>query len=178
MEQVSLFPSEFRCGKMAQLAAEYCGLIELFEDEGFDGRRLARLKKLLPKLHLAVMGLVAPEGGYRYYFLPDDDARFELYMRLHHILRAEPQWWDAQRDSQWRAQVCEHLADDLTDMYFDLKHGLDRLVQDPSHPEHAIHDWLCSFYMHWGKHLLDAEHWLSGKENIPLTQNLQRSHHH
>lgn len=170
MEQIALFPSEYRCGRMAQLAAEYCALIEWFEDQGFDGQRLGRLRKLLPKLHLAVIGLVAPRGNYRHYYLPDDDARFELYMRLHHTLRSEPQLWDTGRGSQWRAQLCDALADDLTDMYFDLKHGLERLVQNPTHPEHAIHDWLCSFYVHWGKHLLDAEHWLNGKEAVPLLQ--------
>jgi hypothetical protein len=178
MAGITLPSEQLRCGQMAQLAAEYCSLIEWFGDEGLDGHRLERLKKLLPKLHMAVISLVAPQGGYRRYFLPDDEARFELYMRLHHTLRAEPQLWSAERGSLWRAKLCDHLADDLTDMYFDLKQGLDRLVENPTNPEHAIHDWLCSFYMHWGPHLLDAEHWLHAKDKGRPVKDLYRSHYH
>jgi hypothetical protein len=178
MAHTTLPSVQTRCGQMAQLAAEYCALIDWFGDEGLDGHRLERLKTLLPKLHLAVISLVVPQGGYNRYFLPDDEARFELYIRLHHTLLSDPQLCCGKKDSQWRAKLCDHLADDLTDMYFDLKQGLDRLVKDPNNPEHAVHDWLCSFYMHWGQHLLDAEHWLVTKEKEQPDQNLKRSYYH
>jgi hypothetical protein len=47
------------------------------------------------------------------------------------------------------------LADDLTDIYFDLKPGLELLPA--AHPEPVLRFWLESFELHWGQHLVDAE---------------------
>jgi len=59
-------------------------------------------------------------------------------------------------------QLCERMADNLADMYFDLKHGLDLLWENP---QRASENWQYSFYSHWGKHLLDAECWLRAVES-------------
>jgi len=46
------------------------------------------------------------------------------------------------------------LADDLTDIYCELKHGL-RMVDD--YPELSLGAWQESFTCHWRDHLADAE---------------------
>jgi len=46
------------------------------------------------------------------------------------------------------------LADDLTDIYCELKHGLKLMRVEPGK---ALDDWRSGYHLHWGQHLLDAE---------------------
>lgn len=154
-----------QCGRMATAALEYCTLIETFVDgiEAFNpaSQWLAQMERLLPRLHVAVIALCASEeneASYRFY---DDDQRCELYMRLYFLLQVDRHLWSVFDEQQLplsqRLQLCDRMADDLADMYFDLKHGLEQVEHNP---RQAISDWQCSFYVHWGRHLLDAECWL------------------
>jgi hypothetical protein len=59
------------------------------------------------------------------------------------------------------------LADDLTDIYFELKRGLNML--DAAGPDEVAHLWELGFKEHWGQHLVDAErHLYSLKINDQL----------
>lgn len=140
--------------RMAAAAAEYCELIDGFGDPGHENTWMARMGKMLPRLHVAVIALVPSGEICNPYRFPDDDEHCELYMRLHRVLQSDRTLKLAYGNSHLRQQSCDRLADDFTDIYFDLKFGLDLLNSDPSH---AINVWQCSFYMHWGQHLLDAE---------------------
>ena len=164
-----------QCGRMATVALEYCTLIETFVDglEAFNpgSQWLAQMERLLPRLHVAVIALSADGESCTSYRFYDDDQRCELYMRLHCLLQLGRHLWSRNEEYllPWRLQLCDRMADDLTDMYFDLKRGLDLLDHDP---RQAASDWQCSFYVHWGRHLLDAECWLRsvvcGAEPSPL----------
>jgi hypothetical protein len=143
-----------QCGRMAQVATEYCGLIDVFEH---DVAWRSRLGRLLPRLHVAVVALVVPQMMCASYRFPDDDARCELYMRLYGVLQADAGLCAACDEWHLRARLCDRLADDLADMYFELKCGLGWLKDDPMQ---AASSWQYSFYLHWSRHLLDAEHWL------------------
>jgi hypothetical protein len=140
--------------RMATAAAEYCQLIDGFGGLGHENTWMERVGKMLPRLHVAVIALVPSGEIYSQYRFPDDDERCELYMRLHHLLELDRTLKLVYGKSHLRQQSCDRLADDFTDMYFDLKFGLDLLESDP---EQAINVWQCSFYIHWGQHLLDAE---------------------
>jgi Domain of unknown function (DUF5063) len=48
------------------------------------------------------------------------------------------------------------LADDIADIYLDLKEGLPFMETHPARPEEAIWIWRMLFYSHWGKHAMDA----------------------
>lgn len=152
-----------QCGRMATVALEYCTLIETFVDglEVFNpgSQWLAQMERLLPRLHVAVIALSADGDDGDSYCFYDDDQRCELYMRLHCLLQLDRHLWSSNDEHllPWRLQLCDRMADDLTDMYFDLKHGLELLDHDP---HQAASDWQRSFYVHWGRHLLDAECWL------------------
>lgn len=142
--------SGFRLVTMAQ---EYCHLIDGFPGVAQDHTWLSRMHQLLPRLHVAVLNLSQADLQCRGYLFPDDDQRCELYLRLLRGMKAEAE--DAGAGAlRERGRLCDHLADDFTDMYFDLKDGLERYQEDP---QLAIHMWLSSFYLHWGIHLLDAE---------------------
>lgn len=49
------------------------------------------------------------------------------------------------------------LWDDLTDIYLDLRHGLDLYaVGDPDHIAEAFWQWRSGYENHWGRHLFRA----------------------
>ena len=153
-----MLSAPLQCQRMAATAEEYCRLIDGFKADKRDVSWVARMVKLLPRLHVSVIALTMP--ACRLYHLPDDDERCELYMHLHYALTGETLLWTVSNDYCMALQhrLCDRLADDFTDMYFDLKGGLETMEFDP---HLAMQDWACSFYLHWGRHLLDAEYWLN-----------------
>jgi hypothetical protein len=48
------------------------------------------------------------------------------------------------------------LADDLADIYRDLKEGLVLKETKLRQPEDLIWEWRFAFHSHWGKHAMDA----------------------
>lgn len=158
-------------GRMASVAREYCALI----DGERDAEWINRLAKLLPRLHVAVTALSTPANEGCTLFVYDDEKRCELFLCLSDDLRTDRKLCSAYAvmsvGPQRQQQFCERMADNLADMYFDLKHGLAQLQDDP---QCASESWQYSFYVHWGKHLLDAECWLraveSGNEPVPLPE--------
>lgn len=139
--------------ELSRLARQYCQLIESAA-EG-DISWLRELSSLLPRLHAAVTALGAPPRSASY-FNPDLDARFEQFAQLRRLLGHRDAYWmefDVAPDEQ---AMSGSLADDLTDIYCELKHGL-RLLEEKRQPERAFDDWCCGYQEHWGQHLLDAE---------------------
>ena len=164
-------------GQMARVAEEYCQLIDDFEPSSLDREWWTQLERLLPRLHVAVIALVNPRGGYSDYSLPDDEQRFELYMRLHDRLHSNPFLWTSLGEYQLLSRLCDRLADDLTDIYFDLQRGLTLFTGHSPSAERAAGVWQSSFYLHWGQHLLDAERWLHAVDTAgraPESQPWQR----
>jgi len=159
-----------QCSRMVSAAMDYCDLIDDFGVPGRDAQWVARMGKLLPRLHVAVIALSADVEDQQYYCFPDDDQRCELYLRLLHALQDDDALWEKHGDSEakrmQRQRLCDRLADDLTDVYFDLKRGLELVEHDV---QRAVCAWRNSFYLHWGRHLLDAECWLAavGAGNVP-----------
>ena len=111
---------------------------------------------LLAELHFAVLDL------------PDDE--FEDDVELEDVtaeqwktvrerfanLQEEGYWtvFDPTKDQE-NDTVFALLADDLADIYRDIKYGL--LVFDAGHISEAIWEWKFNFKIHWGRHLLDAQ---------------------
>lgn len=138
--------------EMRQLAQSYCELIENSggENEGW----LDQLANLLPRLHAAVASLDGELINRDHYLAADLDARFELYTHLRNLLGNRDSYWmefDVAGDGQAESGS---LADDLTDIYCELKHGL---MLAESAPELALEGWHKGFRVHWGQHLVDAE---------------------
>ena len=75
-----------------------------------------------------------------------------------------------ERDAYWMEFDADYdkqcmsgsLADDLTDLYCELKHGLRVLEADPESNDRAMEVWRRGYKAHWGQHLLDAERHLYG----------------
>lgn len=140
----------------AHAAREYCHLIE---DTGESAESwLERLTCVLPRIHAAVLTLDRPRVETDVpALLPDYDLRFALFSRLRGLLGDMDAYcmeFDAETAA---APLTGSLADDITDIYFELKRGLDLLDCDPSGSERAACVWRSSFLWHWGQHLVDAE---------------------
>ena len=144
---------------IAELASSYCRLIEA---SGMGATPwLGEVADLLPRLHAAVLSLEGAEGEDEEPLAPDLDARFELYTHLRGLLGERDGYWlEFDRMGEHRAMTGS-LADDLTDIYCELKHGL--RVED-LHPQLARRCWYLGFANHWGQHLIDAERHMAALE--------------
>jgi len=131
--------------EMIDVAEGYCQLIENPDAESH--RWLGSLFTLMPRLHTAVTSLNAFETGDTQVPGVDLDDRFSLYSRLRKRLGDRDSYWLEFDASPEEMHMSGSLADDLTDIYFDLQHGLELL--DEVMPQRAA--------LHWGQHLVDAE---------------------
>lgn len=141
--------------EMVAVSRLYCGTIEAVSDD--DGSWLEQLSGVLPRLHAAVSALGTPPEDMEHPLVPDLDARFELFSRLRTLLGGRDGYWmefDAADDGQ---NMSGSLADDLTDIYCELKHGLMTLELSPSSLDSVLDGWRNGFHKHWGQHLVDAE---------------------
>ncbi|MTW22347.1 DUF5063 domain-containing protein [Allochromatium palmeri] len=144
--------------ELARLARRYCELIETHPTHR--GVWLARIAELLPRLHAGVSSLVAAEPPPGDRPEPVDlDARFELFSQLRALLADRDAYWlEFDSVAEGMAAMTGSLADDLTDIYCELKHGLTLFELDPNT---AMAVWALGYRQHWGQHLVDAERHLA-----------------
>jgi len=142
--------------ELVRTARDYCSLIDRIP-AGADW--LSPLFQLLPRLHANVVALPDPGGRDIQPEFSDLDDRFALFTKLRLSLGERDVYWlefdhpeDTGIDDEHRTGS---LADDLTDIYFELKRGL-RLLEAAG-PDTVAHFWEVGFTQHWGQHLVDAE---------------------
>lgn len=148
--------------ELASAANEYCQLIEHVDRVGGDW--LEKLSCILSNIHTAILVMgrqVDSTGGSFQHSSVDYERRFELYSQLHRLLGERDKYWlefdtDVDTDNGM-SNMSGSLADDITDIYFELKSGLELLTTDPDHPFRAAKRWQSGFVLHWGQHLVDAE---------------------
>jgi len=146
--------------QMAQLASSFCALVERFDDCQLEAW-LEEMADLLPRLHIAVNDLGPSEAINVYEQSIDYDARFDLFTRLYNVL-GERNGYNYEYDGVDGQRLSGTLADDITDIYFDLKQGLHILEENPLQ---AARDWQHSYEFHWRHHLIDAERQLGKVES-------------
>ena len=155
-----LFPLRIRmiqpAEAMSSLAQSYCRLIEAACQNEPDW--LAQVADLLPHLHTALIALHSQHHDMAGGPMPDLDARFELFGCLRDRLgERDPYWLEFDPIGDGEAMTGS-LADDLTDIYFELRQGL-FLAESLSRG--SGRGWLAGFEAHWGRHLADAERHLA-----------------
>ncbi len=138
--------------EMAEIADRYCTLIEQAGEK--DSQWLHEVAVLLPKLHMAASNCPTQEDEDAAAMGPDLDARFEIFAKLRQLLGSKDSYWmefDVVHDGH---HMTGSLADDLTDIYCELKQGLHLIDHEPNR---ALAGWCSGYSSHWGQHLLDAE---------------------
>jgi len=141
---------------MVTAAREYCRMIDTVEQYERE-EWLLTMSNLLPRLHAAIKGLNVRLKSREHSSEADFDERFALFSQLYMLLGERDGYWmeyDSGNDGQ---RLSGSLADDFTDIYFDLKHGLELLQSGPDLKDMAISEWRYRFDKHWGQHLVDAE---------------------
>ena len=95
----------------------------------------------------------------------DDDGSLSLshiqwravFGALNDYLREWGMYFDVYDPYTHSEPTTGSLADDLADIYRDLKNGLNLFDSSADHGQlKAVYAWRLSFYSHWGKHLTDA----------------------
>ena len=139
---------------LLEIAREYCALVEALQTG--DRAPLADLNGLLPRLHAAMTTIsaasVASDAGPG----TDLDQRFELFTRLRSLLGDLDAYWMEYDVTPNRQEMSGSLADDLTDIYYELKDGLEQLDRSAD-PGPTFGSWRSGFCKHWGQHVVDAE---------------------
>lgn len=142
-----------KLSEMVVAAEAFCGLIN--NHKNTHEAWLEDLYALLPRLHSAVTSLNSHDAGELLSTDIDLDERFDLYSHLRQQLGERDSYWLEFDASPEQVHMSGSLADDLTDIYFDLQHGLKLL--DDAWPQRAAQAWQTTYRMHWGQHLVDAE---------------------
>ncbi|WP_342450185.1 DUF5063 domain-containing protein [Thiorhodococcus minor] len=139
--------------EIASLARRYCSLIGKAADEADPWLR--EVADLLPRLHAAIASVEADHASVDHSDPVDLDARFELFSALRRLLGERDSYWlEFDTATEGMGDMTGSLADDLTDIYCELKQGL-RLFELA--PEYALAAWVSGYEQHWGQHLIDAE---------------------
>ena len=139
------------------IARRYCDRIETAGPAAPDW--LKEVAQLLPRLHAAMTAVPdhAPHADPVY---PVDlDARFDLYSRLRALLGDRDGYFlEFDRVQEGLDARTGSLADDLTDIYCELKAGLRLFDLDP---QRALQTLFLGYEGHWSRHLVDAERHLA-----------------
>ena len=109
--------------EMTAVADAYCQLID--RTGRSPGNWLEMLYEIMPRLHAAVTALNSYDTGDAPLDGVDLDERFELYSRLRKTLGERDSYWLEFDSAPEEIHMSGSLADDLTDIYFDLLHGLE-----------------------------------------------------
>ena len=140
---------------MLIVAREYCAVIESISEGNPDW--LDQVSRLLPQLHASIAALSDKRGKNGEYLEPNLDSRFELFSKLRRLLGEKDAYWMEFDTTMDDAHKSGSLADDLTDIYCELKYGLACLDEEVVDPDHILSQWRSGYRLHWGRHLVDAE---------------------
>ncbi len=110
--------------------------VELSDDEGQEEERRKSQARVQARLSQA-------QWAQLYAFLREKLGDWDLYWQV----------FDPTKDNE---AIRGSLADDIADIYRDLKEGLVLSKAQQALPEDNIWEWRLGFYSHWGKHAIDA----------------------
>ena len=151
-------PEENYFFELVNAARSYCRLIDHMHRSQDNGLQL--LVKLLPRLHAAIVALQPRKmEDFPEPLSADFENRFELFSWLRERLGSQDGYWmeydHSGLDRESQECMSGSLADDLTDIYFELRQGLRML--DSRSTDQIAGWWQNGFRLHWGQHLVDAE---------------------
>ena len=145
--------------EFAECAASYCALIDRQHD--FTTKEfIENLRQLLPRLYYAALCLPDVHAT-------DDELNLghsvedwrEVTFRLQKTLGSNDCYWVVYDPLKMEHDepCCGSLADDLADIWHDLKDGVSFWAEAlPSTRQHIVWNWRFLFHHHWSHHLVDA----------------------
>jgi len=137
--------------EFADIARRYCEWAEATPTP----EDLLIVHRLLAELQLKALKLPDVWGEGEYVDVEDKRENWEMIRNRLHALPLDFYWkvFDVFADSE--EPVFCTLADDLGDIYADLKEGLHFFGQGDE--DEAIWRWRFGYFTHWGRHLSGAQ---------------------
>jgi hypothetical protein len=144
--------------EVVAVAREYCRSVEQLQSCANNSAECLRpVTSVLPHLHAAMEALGEPPSEAPLICSEEYEVRFDLFAQLKDRLGERDAYWLEFDQGPEAHEMTGSLADDLTDIYFGLKGGLDLLARNPQNLERAVREWHWSYWVHWGQHLMDAQ---------------------
>lgn len=141
-----------------EAAGFFCQLVEHHATCGLDSKRwLDEIGQLLLRLDAEIQPLNGHPVDADYSMLQDLEERFVLFHRLKSFLGALDEYWSESDLEAGDGLKTGSLADDIADLYFDLKRGLTLYRSGSETQRQAVDLWLYSYHVHWKQHLRDAK---------------------
>ncbi len=151
---------------MINAAKEYCLLVEHLETYK-NSQWLADAARILSRIQACMAYLDQPEIEYSFFALPDLEDRFELYCQLKDRFGGDDTYWLEYDSSSLLEETTGSLASDFSDIYFELKRGLNLLNTGAGEDRDVLKLWQTGYILNWGKHLLNAQkHLYSLRVNV------------
>jgi len=142
-------------------ASEFCGAVD--SASALDRvELLSRLYEILPRLIHQGIGLpsLSWSDGYTREETKQTRMKEAEWWQLYELLKEKLGDWDLYwqvfdptKDSE---AIRGSLADDIADIYRDVKEGLDLHDPDLALQQDAICGWRVLYYSHWGQHAINA----------------------
>jgi hypothetical protein len=144
--------------RFAESVTDFCRMVEGYASFEGDGKTwLNQIGSLMLELEQRIQPLLrSAASDTEYSMLQDLEARFALYQRLKSFLGPFDDYWSEGDLEAGDGLKTGSLADDITDVYFDLKRGLTLCAAGPEHDAQALSMWAFSYRVHWEQHLRDA----------------------
>jgi hypothetical protein len=111
---------------------------------------------ILARLKGAMVLLAAPVLEPGDCALPDLDEKFDFFCRLKRRLGKDDPYRMRDDNGDAGAEMTGSLADDFSDIYFELRPGLRRLEAGDLSEEAVFMEWQRGYWLHWGQRLVDA----------------------
>jgi hypothetical protein len=140
----------------ADAAARFCSVIE--QAAGLPRRRwLVEVEAALSDVYASAVRLPAvdpaTEESVRGRMSTDDWSM--LYAALKSKTGTEDRYWQVLDPSEQISLVESSLADDLADIYSELRRGLEAMRSGAA-PDDVMFEWRTSFDIHWAAHAVGA----------------------
>jgi hypothetical protein len=169
MNSLDNIPAAFN--RFTAVARRFCNIVDSSADLD-RASLLVHIYGVLPELIQEAINLPAVGSG-------DDEVPGRDQTRL-----GQPEWsslyqalkkrlanWDVYMDvfdpTKDTEAIHGSLADDIADIYRDLKEGLDDPAPTLATQHNIIWEWRLGYYSHWGQHAMGALrtiHWLMANE--------------
>lgn len=137
--------------RFAQVAEEFYRLVETLPRQD-PQEWLGQIAAVLNPLEEAAEDLVPEMEGGAYPMLADLEKRHQMFLQLKSFLGPIDDYWSEFDLEAGDGLMTGSMADDVTEIYFALKRGLNLW---PSDEEHALREWIRSYEDHWRRHLVN-----------------------
>ena len=142
--------------RFAAAAETFCDLVDHHATYADRAAWLRQIGETLKQLDDDIKPLNGRTAEAEYSMLQNLEERFVLFGRLKTYLGALDEYWSEADLEAGDGLKTGSLADDIADLYFDLKRGLTIYCMSDSTGDNAIDLWLYSYKIHWQQHLRDA----------------------